>query len=246
MIEDESVLERAAAAPDAVVAWGSEADQVADVRYGDARATERPLLAIVHGGFWRPAYDRAHTGPVAAALAAAGWTVASIEYRRVPGAPDTSVADVICALTKLPALIDRHNGEVVAIGHSAGGHLALLAAARPTPKLRGVLALAPLADLRLAQELALSNGAVEAFLGADAVARADLDPLRLPSPKVATTILHGEDDATVPLAIAQSYLNLHPRVHGIVLADGGHYAGIDPLSHAWPVVLAEVERLATV
>lgn len=244
--EDESVLERPAAPPDAVLAWGGAPDQVADVRHGDARAAQRPLLAIVHGGFWRPRYDRAHTGSMAAALAAAGWTVAAIEYRRIPGDPDATVADVRAALSVLPTLIEGHDGDVVAIGHSAGGHLVLLAAAHaPTPRLRGVLALAPVADLRLAQALNLGDGAVTAFLGADAAARADLDPLHAPTPPIATTILQGADDSTVPPAVAQSYARAHAQARLRVLRDCGHYAVIDPLSAAWTAAVEEVEALAT-
>ncbi|MBO9664128.1 alpha/beta hydrolase [Dokdonella sp.] len=243
MSEDESVLERSAAPPDAVVAWGDGPDQVADVRHGGERAARRPLLAIVHGGFWRPRYDRTHTGPMAEALAAAGWHVASLEYRRIPGTPGASVADVATALAALPAMIGGHAGEVVAIGHSAGGHLVLLAATKPPPRLRGVLALAPVADLRLAQTLNLGDGAVAAFLGADAAARSDLDPRRLADPVVATAIVHGEEDETVPLAVAQSYLAAHAQVSLEALPGCGHYEVIDPLSRAWPRVAAAIERL---
>ena len=92
--DDLSVLTRAARAPDEVVSYGTDADQIADVRFGVKGVGPvedpegRPLVLIIHGGFWRPAYARAHTGPMSEAIAAAGWTVASIEYRRVPGAPD--------------------------------------------------------------------------------------------------------------------------------------------------------------
>jgi hypothetical protein len=77
---DESVLVRASAPPDAVVPWGPGVDDVADVRLG---ADDRPLLLVLHGGFWRPAYDRSHLGPMTEALNAAGWTVAAPEWRRM-------------------------------------------------------------------------------------------------------------------------------------------------------------------
>src|SRR5262245_35016378 len=112
--DDLSVLTRPAREPDEVVAYGRDPAQVADVRFGarDAdgfdRASTRPLVLIVHGGFWRPQYDRAHTGPMAEAIAAAGWTVASTEYRRIPGVPDKTLQDVSDALATLPAKISRH------------------------------------------------------------------------------------------------------------------------------------------
>ncbi len=158
--DDLSVLTRPARAPDQIIAYGDDPDQVADVRFGAQDAEDRPLVLIVHGGFWRPQYDRAHTGPMAEAIAAAGWTVASTEYRRVPGDPDKTLQDVSDALAKLPAKISHHNGKVVLVGHSAGGHLVLwLTAARRTPTLVGTLALAPAADLQLADKLNLGDGA---------------------------------------------------------------------------------------
>jgi acetyl esterase/lipase len=243
--EDLSVMTRPVSPPDAVVAYGRDPDQIADVRFGDERAVKRPLIMIVHGGFWRPKYDRAHTGPMAMALAAAGWTVASIEYRRIPGTPDATIADVMRALDTLPSLVAQHNGDVIAIGHSAGGHLVLLAAASPpTSKLRGVLALAPAADLCLAHERRLSDAAVMAFLGTEPQNRSDLDPRRLRAPSVATTLIHGEDDEVVPIEISESYLAAHPKVRSIRLEGQGHFAVIDPLSGAWATVIAELQRLS--
>lgn len=244
MTEDLSVLDRAAPPPDDVVKYGDAADQAADVRFGDQSARRRPLVLLIHGGFWRPQYDRAQTGPMAAELAALGWTVASIGYRRIPGSPDATVADVVLALERLPSQVAHHDGRVILIGHSAGGHLALLAAARhATPALSGVLALAPVADLQMADGFALGNGAVRAFLGAAPAARVDLDPRQLERPTVATSFVHGEDDAVVPLAISESYQATHATIRLVPLEACGHFALIDPLSPAWPTVVRELERL---
>ena len=245
MPEDRSILTRPAAAPDRVVAYGAQAEQVADVRDGGDRARHRPLLLVIHGGFWRPAFDRAHTGPMTAALAKAGWTVAAIEYRRVPGKPDLTSGDVALALQALPGAVSRHDGRVLAIGHSAGGHLALWAAsARPSPQLEGALALAPAADLRLSRDLDLGDGAARAFLGEDPERRADLDPARLPSPEIEVAIVHGDADEIVPVSVSESYLTAHPRARLRRLPGVGHFALIDPETEAFGVVLGELERLA--
>lgn len=245
--DDLSVLTRPARAPDEVVAYGTDADQIADVRFGaDVGGPTSPLVLIVHGGFWRPQYDRAHTGPMAEAIAAAGWTVASIEYRRVPGEPDKTLRDVADALAKLPARISRHSGKVVLIGHSAGGHLVLwLAAARRTPQLIGTLALAPAADLQLADALNLGDGATRLFLGADPKTRPDVDPRQLPSPAIPTIIIHGEKDVVVRLPVAESYVSAHPSVRLVRLSGVGHFAVIDPLSDVWPAVLNQLHALAS-
>jgi acetyl esterase/lipase len=243
--DDDSVLTRAARPSDAAVAYGSDRDQIADVRFGDSRARQRPLVLIVHGGFWRPEYDRAHTGPMAEAIADAGWTVASAEFRRVPGRPEITLDDVAAALGKLPGSIGHHDGRVVLIGHSAGGHLALwVASQRPQPALAGVLALAPVADLRLADALDLGNGATRLFLGADPAAHGDVDPRRIQAPAVPVTIVHGDRDTTVPIEVSRSYADAHRATKLVAVEGSGHYGPIDPLSPAWATVLEELGALS--
>ncbi|BCJ70578.1 lipase [Catellatospora sp. IY07-71] len=239
------MLSRSAPAPDATVRYGPLPEQVADAWHGGAGAAARPLVVLVHGGFWRPEYDRAHTHPMAAAIRDAGWTVCSIEYRREPGRPEHAVRDVAGALAAMPGEVDGHDGRVIVAGHSAGGHLALWAAsAAPAPRQVGTLALAPVADLRLAEQLHLDDGAVRDFLGAVAASRADLDPARLPAPAGATVLLHGLLDEIVPVAVAEAYTAAHPGSRLVTVPGAAHFAVIDPLSGAWPAVLAELERLS--
>ncbi|WP_205905395.1 alpha/beta hydrolase [Collimonas pratensis] len=242
--EDLSVLSRPAAAPDQVLAYGDAADQIADVRFGGQRAAERPLLLVLHGGFWRPQYDRKEAASMSAALAALGWTVATLEYRRIPGDPDASLKDIASGLEKLPGMIAGHNGRVVLVGNSAGGHLALWVAAQSwATVLKGVLALAPIADLGLAQKRNLGQGAVMAFLGTTAAERPDADPLQLAAPAARIVIAHGTDDAVVPLEISASYLAAFPCTRLVRLQGSGHFALIDPLNSAWPVVVEELQQL---
>jgi acetyl esterase/lipase len=243
--DDRSVLTRPATPPDETVAYGTDADQIADLRFGGGLALARPLVLLIHGGFWRPIYDRKHTGPMSVALAEAGWTVASIEYRRVPQHPNLTVDDVAEAVKTLPEKVGRHDGRVLLMGHSAGGHLALWAASkRPTPRVHGALALGPAADLMLAHEMNLGDGAALAFLGEEPAHRADLDPKRMLSPEVGVTIVHGEEDDTVPVALSESYVASHPRARLVKLAGVGHFAVIDPASSAWPTVISELEQRA--
>lgn len=243
---DRSVLTREARAPDEVIAYGTDPDQVADVRYGDARAEQRPLVLIIHGGFWRPAYDRAHTGPMCEALADAGWTVAAAEYRRIPHDPDTMIKDISLALDVLPTSVKRHNGNVILVGHSAGGHLVLWASsAHRTPQLVGTLALAPVADLILAHDRQLGDGAVIAFLDTDPASRADLDPRRLPAAEIPITIVHGTDDDIVPLELSESYVATHRKARLVRVHGADHFAVIDPKSRAWPRIVEKLQALST-
>ena len=155
---------------------------------------------LVHGGFWRPGFDRMHLQPMAAALAEAGWSTLLPEYRRRPGRPDETVADAQAAVRTARALPEAADCGVVLVGHSAGGHLVLQAAAALGDEVTGVVALAPVADLVLAQDLALDGDAVRAFLGGDAHDRPDLDPARMPAPAARVAVVHGRDDGIVPPA----------------------------------------------
>ncbi|NEK87890.1 alpha/beta fold hydrolase [Blastococcus saxobsidens] len=245
-VEDRSVLELPAPEPDAVLAYGPDPDHVADVRFATVPANGRPVLVFLHGGFWRPQFDRLHLRPVTAALAAAGWTTVAPEYRRVPGRPDLMVDDVRAALAavgtapELAALPDR---RFVLVGHSAGGHLALLAAATlgadgPV----GTVALAPVADLEVAQQLDLGDGAVRAFLGADAVERPDLDPALLAAPRGPVRLVHGTSDAIVPVTVSEAYLCRQPAGR-LLPVPGGHFTVIDPCGPGWTTVLAALDEV---
>jgi acetyl esterase/lipase len=247
MNEDLSILSRTAYPADITLRYGEHADQIADIRYG-SRGSKLPLLVLIHGGFWKPEYDRAHVEAMSCALAETGWTTLTLEYRRVSGAPDVTLDDVATALKVLPTLVPQHNGNLVLIGHSAGGHLVLWAGSQCADAdadrhVQGVLALAPAADLQMAHALHLGDGAVQRFLGQDSAQRADVDPMCLAAPSMAVTVLQGEADAIVPPEVAASYCAKFPTTHLVSLPDCGHFALIDPASTAWDSVLRELQFL---
>src|SRR5205823_14360485 len=110
-----------AAVPAETRRYGGHPDQVVDLRAPESPGPH-PLALVLHGGFWRPGFDRSTTDALAVALTRAGWRAANVEYRRLgPGAHRELLADVRTAARGLDA--------AVAVGHSAGGHLALWLAA---------------------------------------------------------------------------------------------------------------------
>lgn len=235
---DRSILTRLAPAPDRTLRYGAGPDHVADAWLPSSEG--KPLVVFIHGGFWSPGYDRAHTRVLCAAWRAAGWPVAAVEYRRTSGRPDHYTDDVLAALSAVPRQMPG-SGTVV-MGHSAGGHLALWAASTLND-LIGTIALAPVADLGLAHEEGLGDGAVAEFLGGPPSARPDLDPVRLSSPANPVVLIHGAADTSVPLSQSLSYTDTHPTAKLLVLPGIAHFELIDPASEAWSSVLAELEGI---
>jgi acetyl esterase/lipase len=226
-VEDRSVLERVSAVPEQRVFAES---QVADVYVGSAAL---PLLVLVHGGYWRPEYDRTHLRPMSQAFHTLGYSVVSLEYERTPGDPDAAVADVMRGLT-WPW--DVPGTGRIGIGHSAGGHLLLTAIAQHPIELTAAICLAPVANFARAHELGLDDNAARDFAGD----RIDLDPCTLPLPRTPVEILHGERDTLVPIELSEHYVRRHGILHR--LAEGTHFSLIDPQSPEWTAVTAVVSR----
>ena len=222
MSEDRSVFDLPTRVPDDTWAYGSDSDQVADI-FGTLNS--HPLV-LLHGGYWRPLWDRTSLRPLAGALADAGHAVISLEYRRIPGDPDAMVSDIAMALAAISA------NEVTLIGHSAGGHLALWAAANIS-KVKKVVALAPVSDLQMTEELHLDKGAAADFLGCPASTRPDLDPMTLSYKDVELIVLQGGQDIRVPVEMNRSFSQRHTRVKYLEFPDIGHFEVIDPTNVFW-------------
>ncbi|WCN81466.1 alpha/beta hydrolase family protein [Micromonospora sp. LH3U1] len=249
-----AVLTRPAPEPDGTVAYGDHPDQVADLRRPAGTGPARPLVVVLHGGFWRAEYDRRHTGPLAAALAACGYPVAQLEYRRTgqPGGgwPGT-LTDVLTGVAELPVLAaEAMPGRVtlaapILIGHSAGGHLALYAAAAAPATVGGVLALAPVADLGEAYRRNLDSGAVAALLGGGPAEFPDryaaVDPRLLVPIRTRTVVIHGSEDQQVPAEMSRDFVtearDAGSDISLVELPGCEHFGLIDPKSPAWPRVL---------
>lgn len=220
------------------VAYGTDPAQFGELTR--PAGTARGVAVVVHGGFWKPAYGIEYARPLVPSLAAAGWAVWAVEYRRGTGAADT-LADVGAALEARP----RDPGPVVGIGHSAGGHLVTWAAAGGG--LTHVVAQAAVLDLRAAYRLGLGGGAVEAFLGhPPGPADAGLDPIRQVPLEVPVWCVHGRADDVVPISQSRSYVAAAQAAGAtaeLVEVEGDHFAVIDPDSEAWSSTLAILDGL---
>ncbi|HTA32314.1 MAG TPA: alpha/beta hydrolase [Solirubrobacteraceae bacterium] len=225
-----------------------------------------PLIVLIHGGSWRARYGRIVMRGLASDLVRRGWAAWNIEYRRVGGgggwpATFADVAAAIDHLAELPAPVALD--AVTIIGHSAGGHLALWAAARDKLPEGAPGFIAGAAAVTVARVVAQAGvcdlagayarwhgGAVRALMGGspdELPARyAAGDPMCLLPLSMPALLVHGQRDETVSIELARSYERAALAAGGEVeLVEisgdaGGHRAHIDPRGEAWAAVTSRL------
>jgi len=232
-----------------------------------------PVVVFIHGGWWKAAYDLEYAGHLCADLKAHGVACWSLEYRRVgnPGGgwPGT-FQDVAAGFDYLSVLaksypLDLH--RVIAMGHSAGGHLAFWLAGRhhvphtsllnepqPVVSVSSVIGLAGAVDLRLVVDLGgtfrFTSGkpSVVSLIGAlpqemDERYRAanpgDLLPLGVPQ-----ILFQGSEDDQIPPSLPDRWAD-NARRQGdqatvTIIPGVDHFDVVDPESKAWPVIRSAV------
>lgn len=264
------VLKLEARPADARIAYGAGPQQYGEL-WVPSTAGPHPVAIVIHGGCWSAEYGEAHIRPVCAALAKDGVAAWCLEYRRVGdeggGWPGT-LEDVARGADHLRAIApERHLdlAKVIAVGHSAGGQLALWLAGRhrlpetdalrgPDPlALRGVVGLAPIPDLARATTDHVCGNAVEALLGGTPAARAarygEASPLALLPLGVPQRLVHGRADRIVPIAQSERYVAAaiakgdDARI--VAIEEAGHFDLIapTPASAAWLAVRRAVRSL---
>ena len=233
--------------PDDVVSYGDDPLQTASIwRAQGASTSHAKLVVLLHGGCWLNAYDIKHTYALSTALAKAGYFVWSLEYRRTgdPGGgwPGT-LHDIEAGIKRIGSYTKQSFklADTVLMGHSAGGHLALLSAANMTG-LRGVIGLAAISDIATYSEG--SNSCQQAgaqFMGGRvseipeqyALANPALMPVANP-----TVLLQGDADSIVPLSQAKAL-----NVTRVIVKDAGHFDWLHPGTPAFQTLLGQLEHL---
>ena len=230
--------------PDATIFYGDNGLQYGLLWVPDKNA---PLVILIHGGCWLNSFDVNHSRPLATALNHAGFAVWSLEYRRTgdPGGGPGTLDDIQLALSQLE-LLSSHPidlSRIVVAGHSAGGHLALMAGAGLTPA-KAVIGLAAIVDIEtysIGSNSCQTAGPV--FMGVSLDDGPELYALANPVKQAlnpASILLHGANDEIVPLDhFPQDLLPLS------IVAGAGHFDWIHPGTPAYHLLLGTLKsRLA--
>ena len=253
--------------PDEVIVYGSEPRQFGELRMPEGQGLFG-VAVIVHGGCWLSDYDQRYMGALAEVFTDLGWATWTIGYRRVgePGGgwPNTFL-DAAAAVDFLPELASRYPldaDRVVAVGHSAGGQLALWLAARPklaesselfSPDphpVDGVLALAAAADLEYLSEQQTCGDAATRLMGGTPIERprryADGSTMQLVPLGVPQILVNGELDETWSVPADRYFAatsDAGDPVEKLTMPGAGHFELVIPDSPSWSIVRDAFVRL---
>jgi acetyl esterase/lipase len=250
------------------IRYGPHHSNVGDLWLPAGSAEPVPVVVLIHGGFWRAVYTKRLMNGLAKAVATRGWAAWNIEYRRVGflgggGGWPMTLTDVGAALDHLAAIEDEVDiGRVATCGHSAGGQLALWAAARGqlpaasagaggSVSVRGAVSLSGVVDLEEADRLGLGAQATARFMGGHCDAQPDryrhASPRALLPLGVPQALIHAGSDGVIPPSMSREYQTLAASKGDsarYLLIDGaGHRQLIDPKGRGWAAAVSELERI---
>lgn len=253
--------------PDDRIRYGDHPLQFGDLRVPDADGPH-PVAIFIHGGQWKAEFDISHSDKLTDALTRFGIATWSLEYRRVGneggGWPGTFL-DIGAGADHLRAITNAHNldlDRVISMGHSAGGQLAIWLASRAAipPEsdismenplaLRGVLGLAPAADLQGLYESDFCGEIIEALMGGSPDAVPDHyrwgNPAENSLGDLPQVLIIGKHDTIWAPSGIRYYEVAKARgdtVELIEATESGHFEMIDPDSSTWPLVLESARAL---
>jgi acetyl esterase/lipase len=199
-----------------------------------------PVAVVLHGGFWKRIYDRRLMWGVSEDLARRGFIAWNVEYRRVGwigsgGWPGTC-EDVTAAVEFLRHFDNVDLKRVVAVGHSAGGHLAAWLAGtndQREVKIKAACAQAGVVDFEAGDADPRCSQNIRNFLGgADPADVPDADPARMDI-KVPVLCVHGRDDGIVPVAVSEAFVEKQPLAELRVFGGEDHMGHIHAANRMW-------------
>ena len=200
-----------------------------------------PVVIFIHGGCWLNAFSIDHSLPMTSALAQRGFSVWSVEYRRTgdegggwPGSFN-DIQKAIDFVLKQDGHAGRDN-KVFVVGHSAGGHLATLAAASRGGSITAI-GLAAITDIaRYSNGQNSCQKAVHGFMGGTQQTTPVSYQEATPTSFKFAHLIHGTADSIVPIAQSRQAKTTTIEIEG-----AGHFDFLHPSSQAFAALVKLIE-----
>lgn len=266
LITASDLLQLAIVPADYRLSYGTESSQFGDL-YLPQTSGPHPVVILVHGGCWQAQVGLDHLSQLCKGFTHEGYAVWNVEYRRLGngGGWPMTFADMAASADFLRQIAETYAldlSRVVAVGYSAGGHLALwlagrhrlpvdsnLCSATPLP-LNGVVSLAGIPDLVEGVNRQLCSGACQELMGGSPEAfpqryqqgsPRELLPLGVPQWHIVGTL-----DPIVPADYIRQFVAVAAQYDSVrldILPDVGHFEFGVPTSSAWASVRHAVQAL---
>lgn len=196
------------------------AQNVGDLYLPPARTGPRPLIVFFHGGGWHDRIGYHATASLAQHIAAKGFAVYNVEYRRTGsgGGWPTTLTDALAAARYGETLHERFpqiSPVTYLAGHSAGGQLAVWVSGHLPDPPAGVVSIS--GPLAMAYAAGRGDRSVLGFLGgtpAQVPARYRYTDPAEQCPTVPIVAIQGTRDRVVPPAVLQAYRAATARCPG--------------------------------
>jgi acetyl esterase/lipase len=252
--------------------YGADPRQYGDLRLPSEKGLHS-VLVVIHGGCWSSKFGGIdYMSPVAEQFTKSGLATWNIEYRcigNIGGGWPGTFHDVGNAIDYLRLLAPKYQldlNNVAVIGHSAGGHLALWAGARPCLQqqselylpdplaLKAVIDLGGPGDLRRflsLQQECCNDQVINQLLGDQAEffeqRLAEASPYEMLPLAVRQILITGEyDKAATPEGMEAYYTKakkLGDDIELLILPNAAHFEVIDPSNSAWQPIENKVKQI---
>ena len=242
--------------PDHRIAYGKHPEQFAEL-YLPTSGKLHATILLIHGGCWRAQFGCSTLGQLSSSLTTLGFAVWNLEFRRLGngGGWTTTFEDIAKGADYLKMIAEEYSldlSNVIAMGHSAGGHLALWLAGRhhlthssqlggkQPLSLRGIVSLAGIPDLIAGVKHNICRGACQELVGGmpDEVPERyrEASPHFLLPFNIPHWHLVGEFDPIVPIQYLQPFIEHaqnQDQVMFEIIPNIGHFELVMPDTNSW-------------
>lgn len=272
-LTEADILSLPSSTPTTTFNYGNAPQEFADLRMPNGQGPF-PVVILIHGGCWVSTFaNLSIMAPLASAITEQlGVATLNIEYRAIDqtggGWPGT-FNDVSTAINYLSSIASTYNLDltnVIVLGHSAGGHLALWSGASsnidPSSPIyiplnypiKGIVDLAGPGSLESFypyQDIMCKQPVLTEFLGGSPeeqpVKYHQASPIDLLPFKIQQVLIAGADDPNFPSAFGIQYQaagrQAGDNVNYIEVDNASHFEPLSPYSDVWPYLKSTLSNM---